>query len=211
MDSVVRIDLEPIKLRTVHVEIEGVTPLMVHKFSQKIIEEIKAKQGGSASKTKKKTIRKPEDEFNAARHTFVDEDGELRDGFPATGIKKAMIEAGYQYVDLTKVSIRYDLHINRELVAIEGPPPIMDESMVRLSGIGRTADIRYRPLYDPWGMSIPITFKPDRLSVEQIVAMLSHAGFSVGLGEHRPEKDGNQGRFRVKDVLGENSREGSNV
>lgn len=200
MDTV-RIDLEPIKLRTVHMEIEGVTSLLVHKFSDKARKQIQDKQGGKVQNSKKKEIRKPEEEFNAARHTFVDEHGELRDGYPAIGIKKAMIDAGYRYVSLVKADLRGDMHINCDLVAIDGPPPEINESMVRLSGIGRTADVRYRPEYWPWSMVIPITFKPSRLSEEQIVAMLAHAGFSVGLGEHRPERDGNNGRFEVRDVV----------
>lgn len=199
MDTV-NINLEPIKLRTVYVEIEGETSLVVHKFSDKAKKMIQDKQGGKAQNTKKKEIRQPEEEFNAARHIFVDEAGEVRDGFPAVGIKKAMIDAGYRYLGLAKVDLRGDMHINCALVAIDSPAPEMNESMVRLSGIGRTADVRYRPEYMPWGMVIPITFKPNRISEEQIVGMLAHAGFSVGLGEHRPEKDGNNGRFKVTGV-----------
>jgi hypothetical protein len=193
----VRIDLAPIELRTIYVEIEGDTPLLVHRFGEKARREIADRQGGKAREGKKNRVRKPEEEFEAAKYLFIDEDGIQREGFPANGIKKAMISAGYRYLGLQKVDLRGDMHINRRYVAIDGPPSIMQEDVVRLSGIGRTADLRYRPVYEPWAMTIPITYMPNRLTEERIVGMLAYAGFSIGLGEHRPEKDGDYGRFSI--------------
>lgn len=203
MDAV-RISLEPIRLRTIHVVIEGDTPLIIHKFSEKAKKQIQDKQGGKATQSTKKTIRKPEEEFNEARHTFIDEQGEVRDGVRAVAIKTALVEAGKRYMGIDKVDTRGDLHINCELVPIDGPPAEMDEDFVRLGGPSSPADIRYRPKYWPWSLTVPVTFKPDRLSEEQIVAMFAHAGFSVGLGEHRPQgktSTGNNGRFSVKELI----------
>lgn len=196
-----RIDLSPIKLATVLVEIEGETPLVVHQFGEKSKKQIRDKQTLKASASKKKEKRNPEAEFEAARYFIVNDDGERLDAFPSVGVKAAMIDAGYRYMDLVKTNLRGDLRIKPDLLEIIGPPPEMVEDVVRLSGPGRTADLRYRPYYFPWEMVVPITFKPDRVSEEQIVSMLAHAGFSVGLGENRPGKSGgNNGTFQVKAV-----------
>lgn len=202
------IELQPIKLAKIMVEIEGITPLICHRFAEKFRTQIREKQMGTRTESKKKKIRKPEEEFNGGRYLFIDpETGEEKDGFPVVGIKAAMIEAGYQFLDRTKVSSRYDVMINgigdthrQEVIEIHSPPPVMREDVVRLSGQGRTADLRYRPEYSPWSMSVPITFMPDRIKEEAIVGMLAHAGFSIGLGEWRPEKDGVNGRFQVVGV-----------
>lgn len=196
-----RIDLSPIKLATVLVEIEGETPLVVHQFGEKSKRQIRDKQMQKAAASKKKEKREPEAEFEAARYFITNEDGERLDAFPSVGVKAAMIDSGYRYMGLVKADLRGDLRIKPDFVEIIGPPPEMVEDVVRLSGPGRTADLRYRPYYFPWEMVVPITFKPDRVSEEQIVTMLAHAGFSVGLGENRPGKSGgNNGTFAVKAV-----------
>lgn len=195
-----RIDLSPIKLATVLVEIEGETPLVVHQFGEKSRKQIRDKQMQKAAASKRKEKREPDAEFKAARYFLNTEDGE-RDAFPSVGVKAAMIDSGYRYMGLVKADLRGDLRIKPDLLEIIGPPPEMVEDVVRLSGPGRSADLRYRPYYFPWEMVVPITFKPDRVSEEQIVAMLAHAGFSCGLGENRPGKSGgNNGTFAVKAV-----------
>ena len=45
--------------------------------------------------------------------------------------------------------------------------------------------------------TLPITFNARMISAEQIVAMLDAGGFGTGIGEWRPEKDGQFGRFHV--------------
>jgi hypothetical protein len=37
----------------------------------------------------------------------------------------------------------------------------------------------------------------DALTSDAVVSLIDRAGFGVGLGEMRPEKDGENGRFRV--------------
>lgn len=198
-----RIDLAPINVRTMFVEIEGEASLVVHKFSEKAKAEIRDKQTQKATAGKKKVRRDPEAEFNAARHLMVDDDGKEVDGFPSIGVKAAMIDCGYRYMGLKKVDLKGDMRIKPDLLEIIGPPPEMVEDTVRLSGPSAAADLRYRPYYWPWSMIVPVTFKTDRISEEQIVTMLSHAGFSNGLGEMRPQgkqSSGDKGTFYVKAV-----------
>jgi len=71
----------------------------------------------------------------------------------------------------------------------------MREDMVRV-GMG-VADIRYRPQFDPWAAKVRIAFNAAAISPEQIANLLDIAGFGVGVGEWRPEKDGSFGRFHV--------------
>ena len=71
----------------------------------------------------------------------------------------------------------------------------MREDMVRV-GMG-TVDIRFRPEFRQWGMSVLIQFNARAISQEQVVNLLNLGGFSVGVGEWRPEKDGDKGRFSV--------------
>ena len=69
----------------------------------------------------------------------------------------------------------------------------MREDMVRI-GMG-VADMRYRAEFWPWHAELEISYNTRALSLEQIMNLLNTAGFGVGIGEWRPERDGDKGRF----------------
>jgi len=85
-------------------------------------------------------------------------------------------------------------HIDAEMLKINGAVT-MREDMVRLKG--STADIRFRGQFVKWDIVVPITYNAGVSSLEQIVNFFRIAGFGVGIGEWRPEKDGNFGRFHI--------------
>jgi hypothetical protein len=60
------------------------------------------------------------------------------------------------------------------------------------------ADLRYRPQFDQWSVDINIEYDADLLQQGDIVNLIDRAGFGVGVGEWRPEKGGEFGRFAVK-------------
>jgi hypothetical protein len=79
-----------------------------------------------------------------------------------------------------------------ELIKIEGEPQ-MREDMVRV-GMGKP-DIRYRGEFMPWTVDLPILYNARVISDEQLANLIVTAGFSVGVGEWRPEKDGSYGMW----------------
>lgn len=206
-----RIQITPPRLERIKVAIEGTNSLIVHNFGEKSRRQIRDKQGGKARATKTKTVREPEKEYESSKYKWTRPDGEVVDAFPSISLKKGMVDAGYRYASLTKADLRGDLHVDEEFTEILGKPddgtewPVMREDVVRLAGVGQPADLRYRAEYWPWSMMVSVTYKPDRLTPEQIVNILSHMGFSGGLGELRPQKSGDDhGTFRVVDVFDAN-------
>jgi len=67
--------------------------------------------------------------------------------------------------------------------------------MVRLNG--KTADIRHRGEFKEWSADLEVQYNEDWISAEQIANLISLAGFSVGVGEWRPEKNGQYGTFEI--------------
>ena len=120
---------------------------------------------------------------------------EGRFGFPAIGLKAAAVRAATD-VGLKMTDMRRAFHIDLELVEIQSEQhPQMRMDMVRV-GMG-TADVRFRPEFRNWKAEIPVRFNEAVISVEQIVNLFNLAGFGVGIGEWRPEKDGQWGMFHV--------------
>ena len=171
-----------IKLRLV-----GTSPLIVHKWSEKAKRQMLDKQMKKASQGKE--AKDPEQDYREA--LYIRPDGSY--GFPAVGFKAAAVRAG-TYCDMKMVFLRGAFHVEGDLVRIDGEPRPR-EDMVRV-GMG-TADIRYRPEFPEWSTELEVTYNSRALAVEQIVNLFEVAGFAVGVGEWRPEKDGQFGRFSV--------------
>lgn len=187
------ITIPALKRERVKIKIKGITPLIMNKHSEKAKEKIEDKQQGHP--TKGHGIRDPKAEYQAAMHK-IDDNG--RYGFPAGGFKKSMIRAG-KLLGVHMTDGRQMFHIMGEdktnLVEIFSDPPIQVDDWIKLKKT--SADIRYRPYFHNWSAEVPIEYDPDLISLEQIVNLLNHAGWKVGIGDWRPEKDGTNGMWEV--------------
>lgn len=181
---------ERIDVRATQLRIVGDSPLITHAWSQKAKQMMLDKQmkRGKQAKEAKDPIQDYEDSI------YRLPDGGC--GFPAVGIKACAVR-GAKALGMVMADIRAAFHIEGDLLRIDGEPR-MREDMVRV-GMG-TADIRYRAEFVDWSIVLPIKFNARTVSLEQIVAMLDAGGFGTGIGEWRPEKDGQFGRFHVESV-----------
>ena len=75
---------------------------------------------------------------------------------------------------------------------------MMEEDVVRLKDIGRTADLRYRARFDEWSAQFTVEFLADVMNAQTVINLFNRAGFTSGLGEWRPEKGGEMGRFKME-------------
>jgi len=181
----------------VKVTVEGITPLIVHRFDEKARAMMLADQQGKKKAGKEK--RDPEGDYNRSRYIL---DGD-RDGFPAVGLKAAVVNAATHFDKLTKVLLKQAVWVGGEgaqqLIAINGTPE-MREDVVRV-GMG-TADLRFRAMYWPWSMDLTVGFIASSVSAETVVNLIDAAGMG-GIGEWRPSAPksatGSYGQFQVKE------------
>lgn len=181
------IALPALNIQTIHLALIGDSPLIVHAWSEKAKKAMLDKQMKRAAKAKE--AKDPEADIEACYYRFADG----RFGFPTVGLKAAMVSA-CRFVDAKMTVARGAFHIDGELLEIIGTPRPR-EDMVRV-GMG-TADIRYRPEFPDWRMPVAIKFNAAVISAEQVANLLNVAGFGVGIGEWRPERNGSFGRFHV--------------
>ena len=182
--------LAPPRVETVHIEVVGTAPLICHRWSEKAKKQILDKQTRAASKAKQ--AKNPERDFEDSLYPHPD--GGY--GFPSVAFKAAAVRAG-TYSDMKMTFLRGAFHVTGELVPLTGDPS-MREDMVRLQG--KTADIRHRGEFKEWSASVPVQVNASVLSVEQLANLFLIAGFAVGVGEWRPERNGQYGRFELGSV-----------
>jgi hypothetical protein len=181
------ITLAPPRVETLLVEVVGTSPLICHRWSDCMREQIRAKQTKAA--TRAREAKDPDRDYRES--LYAHPDGGY--GFPAVAFKAAAVRAG-TYADLKMTFLRGASHVQGEFVRIVGEPE-MREDMVRLQG--STADIRYRGQFPTWSAHVPVLLNVAALSVEQLANLFVIAGFAVGVGDWRPEKNGQYGRFEV--------------
>lgn len=201
----VGIELPALNIGLMEVTLIGDSPLIVHAWSEKAKKEMLGKQMKQAKGAKE--AKDPKGDYEASMYRLAD--GGF--GFPSVAFKAAAVTAGTSVSGLTKIQARQAFHVLGEdvdikgafdgsksrvnLVRIEGDAPQMREDMVRV-GMG-TADLRYRAEYPKWHAKVLVRFNANVLSESQILNLLNTAGFAVGVGEWRPEKDGQYGMFHV--------------
>jgi len=187
MAATAQITLPALRIETITLMLVGDSPLIVHAWSEKAKRAMLDKQMKKAKQAKE--AKDPEADYQACfYHT---ETGGY--GFPAIGVKSAMVSAA-RFVDAKMVMMRGAFHIDAEMLPVIGEPRPR-EDMVRIA-MG-TADIRYRPEFVDWKIPVTIKYNASAISAEQIANLLNVAGFGVGIGEWRPEKNGSYGRFHV--------------
>jgi hypothetical protein len=166
----------------------GDSELIVHKWSEKAKKEMLDKH--MMLPKPPKTARDPHAEY--LESLYVISEGVY--GFPTIGVKASAVSACSFLPEMTKVEARGTFHIDEEFVTIEGEHR-MREDMVRV-GMG-AADLRYRAGFPEWRTTFAVKFNSAVLSAEQIVNLFNTAGFAVGIGEWRPQKNGQFGRYHV--------------
>ena len=206
------IEIRPIEIRKVTVRVVGDTPLIMHAWSEKAKRMMLEAQMGIA-KGKKKEVKNPADDFIRSMYwlTPMPEDGTMesfeeaiangaRFGFPVTAFKQAAISAAYRMGwAKDKMSMRGAFFIDSDengMIEIHSDTPEMREDMVKV-GMG-TADIRYRGEFKNWYADLTISYNANgQYSLENIVNIINAGGYVCGVGEWRPERDGQNGMFHV--------------
>ncbi len=199
------IEIPKLDIRMMEVTIVGDSPIIVHAWSEKAKREMLQKQMKVAKSAKE--AKDPVADYESSLYRLAD--GGY--GFPSVGFKAAAVTACTSVAGVTKVAARQAFHIIGEevdvkgafdgskarvsLVRIEGGAPAMREDMVRV-GMG-TADLRYRGEFTDWHAKVLVKYNANVLSESQILNIINVAGFAVGVGEWRPERDGMSGMFHV--------------
>lgn len=181
--------LPEIKLKRLGMILVGKTPLITHAWGPKALEQMRTKQQKGAKMAK--AAKDPNADFEAAKYRNAKGEECVRAAF----FKNAIVSACRYSDDLKMTLIRGALFVEGDLLPIKGNKSVMREDTVRV-GMG-TADLRYRPEYRDWSVDIVVEFNANSLSAAQVVNLVRLAGFSVGICEWRPEKNGDFGRFDV--------------
>lgn len=223
-ETMLAIEIPAIEQKVFNLTIVGDSALIVHAWTEKAKKEILDKQMQKASKGKEK--KNPIRDYVTSMYwiddkgrqvappkvnDFESEEDEVKEyariqeivknstfGFPVSALKACALDSAYQQgIIQKKTTAKGAFHIQGEFAKIEGTPEIR-EDMVRVGGISKTADIRYRGCFNDWKITMQIQYNPTVISASQITNMFNIGGFAGGIGEWRVSKNGEFGRFHIE-------------
>lgn len=197
--TVATVEVPPIDLGTFKMRLEGISALMVQRFAEKARRQIEDKQQKKAKQAR--PTRDPHQEFEDSLYVIPDGKKKKTYGIPVGGVKNCAVSACRFIEGVAMTKAKGSFHIVCEphgLIPIIGANPVMDSRPVRIGGFNKVADMRYRGRFDTWAIEFLVTYNKGVMSAQQILNLYENAGFSVGLCEYRPEKNGNYGMFKVK-------------
>lgn len=176
--------LQTLRKKTVEIPIEGVTELIMHKWSEKAKRMMRDAHTGKARQ--KRDPKDPAAECEAATHRLLSG----QPGMPAVAFKAAIIQGARNFDGITMTSLKTAIFVHGEpekdgydlLVPIDGKWRMREDMTRNQTGV---ADIRYRPGYFPWRTTLRVTLLENILSPEMLVNLVE-AGGTCGVGEWRP-------------------------
>jgi hypothetical protein len=188
------IAIDHIGAETLSVPIVGTTPLIVHRFSEKAKRQMLDNMQG------RKSPKQPKDPVAEYEGSLYRMKGDGY-GFPAIAFKAATVGGARFYSQVTMTALKQYLFFPGEpgvdgqsLFRIEGEPT-MREDVVRVGRGG--ADLRYRGEFNEWRMLLTVTYVTSALTRASVLSLIDAGGMGVGVGEWRPEKDGDFGTYSI--------------
>lgn len=162
-------------MKSVKGRIEGIVPLLQHRFPMEDNAENKS------AKRKKEYIA----EEDCKKALYVDEKSKIYQ--PSEHILGALINAGknfnYEKKRTYKDVIKSSVFITPATIVHEHQKWEIDRRPVVVM---RARIVRARPRFDRWALSFAIEYDEEIMSKAKLKEILDYAGQRVGIGDYRP-------------------------
>ena len=177
--------------------IEGLAPLVIHRFSAKIREEMKCKMetGNPASSRKKRMPKSTDDLFMESRYMSP----EGWDGFHASALRCAAISA-CRLVGFKMTLAKLSIFIESDGQDAQEP----QIPLIRIFGAARKQEdiarvetgqpyVTVRAAFYPWQAEPIIRWDRDQFTSQDITNLIHRIGLQVGICEGRPDSKNSAG------------------
>lgn len=184
-------------MKRIDVSIEGVTPLIMRRFTEEDQESATRGSRKAVATTNRGT---PLEQCEKA--LYRDLDGTI--ALPQPNILRCFIDggnfhkAGRKKITTQKESMLYScLDIEGVMLpVIHKQPWKVDTRPIRNPSTGGR-HLRHRPMFDDWRINMVVILDDDMIDLKLIREIIDDAGNRVGLGDYRPSTKGPYGRFVV--------------
>lgn len=176
----------------------GTTPMIMHRFAAKAWQQLLLPSAKKNKAEREQTLKQdPLLEFREAIYRHRDPKTPTLCCVPSGMLARAIQDVALDMAGAKKSEVGRHTRVQGANLDFYGVPTL-GMHMVRSSGMNRTPAVRTRPIFQEWCIpEIVVEYKPTPLTGEMLGEFLHAAGDIVGIGDWRPQKGGDFGRFRV--------------
>jgi hypothetical protein len=194
-DSEVQIQIQPITMGRAGLWLLGGSTLIVHRYASKAWRELLMPSQKKNAAAKAANLKHdPLEEFQQCLYLNRDPSEPTLLHFPAGAFSKAMASAALDLPGASKSQILRLVNLSSIQVNLYGLPSL-GMSMVRNSDMKHTPDVRTRAYMKEWACFVEIEYVKSLIDQSQIFNLVGAAGLIVGIGDWRPQKGGQYGKF----------------
>ena len=182
-------------MKSIAITIEGVTPLLMNRFTDAA--QIAASSGSTGTFSNDSQL--PRDQAEGSLYT--DEEGRI--GIPGPNLFRCIMDAGkYFKIGRSKVTTQKSSYIpgaawmDELFILLPDPDWKVDTRPIRNPATGGRV-LRHRPCFDRWSLSFNVQLDESIISPQLFRDIVDAAGQRIGLGDFRPDTKGPFGRFKV--------------
>jgi hypothetical protein len=189
------LEIKPITMSRARVHLLGTSPLIMHRFSSKSWRELLLPSPEKNKAEKAESLKHdPLTEYRECCYRNRDPNEPTAVHFPSGAFSKAVAAAALDVPGATKSQMLRLVSISTTQVNIYGVP-MLGMDMVRNSDMARTPDVRTRAFFPEWCCAVDVEYVSTLINQTQIFNLIGAAGVIVGLGDYRPQKGGQFGKF----------------
>lgn len=181
----------------IEIRIEGVTPLMLNKFTDAAALAASSGTSGSSS-----AIDRGTPQGIAESKLYRGVDGGII--IPQPNLLRCLVDGGvYHKIGRSQVTTKTSstlygcLDIEAAEIPIEHQQPWRVDTRAVVIPATKGRILAHRPIFDDWALTFTVTLDTSIISAKFLRAIIDDAGKRVGLGEFRPSRKGPYGRFVV--------------
>jgi len=173
--------------RKYKIEVKGVSALLYNRFIDAEIDTKSKKRTGGAK------------EQNVENKLYLTPEG--KPYIPSVYFRNSLIEAGKSFKVVGRGKSNYSKLAGATIDVC--PDAILNDNKwvpFRISAVNPMTKGRMmvtRPMMEKWGCTFEIVLNDDSIDGSTLKEMLDHAGRYVGIGDWRPAKKGQYGKFMV--------------
>lgn len=191
------IEVAEVQVDSMTLAIRGTTPLICNRMSEKAKRELLLPLGRKTVAQRAASLKhNPIEEYRASPYT-LSEDAPTRLALLSTMFKGAIATAALDLPGARKAQIERLVHPVGNRIPLYGVPQLY-MSTVRSADMNRTPDIRTRAIVPEWCCFVTMQWVKPIIHERTVINLLAAAGFSIGVGDWRPEKgSGTFGQFII--------------
>lgn len=182
------LSIRPLKTERATFYVLGQSPLIYHRMSMKVIQELLYPARKRSQAELDVTLKHdPLTEYRESVYRFTSDKQATRLKFPSVAFKKSVMEAALRVPGATKTEVGQLIWNQWADVEVFGKPQ-MYMCVTRMAGIGKAPDVRTRAILPRWATKIEFEYVVPQLNMNTLGNLLAAAGLLMGIGDGRQQK-----------------------